>query len=203
MEPLDKSLYRQPILNILQRAGGQATSAYVLKRIEVEFRGRFTTADWKPHGKPGNTPVWKNRVHWAKYDLRSEGKLQSLKFGVWGLPPSPIPRHPLLPPVTTTAQICKRLDVTTLTVNNWRKGTPHREPLKFSKDQKGRILITQPDLFKWLRDYRPDLLELWQGLAPAPQSQPANPDTGRRIKILTDNRRISKAHRLDRLREIG
>lgn len=64
----------------------------------------------------------------------------------------------------TIAQICRRLDVTSMTLMSWREGTPGRRPLPYITEERGkrhRVLIAEGDLVRYLQDYRPDLAERW------------------------------------------
>jgi hypothetical protein len=78
-----------------------------------------------------------------------------------------IPRRPLtVSRDITTAEIVKRLDVTTLAVNKWREGSNQRAPLPYETTHVGkanRVFIKECDLITWLGAHRPDLLEIWRG----------------------------------------
>ena len=63
----------------------------------------------------------------------------------------------------TSAEIARSLNVTLMTINNWRKGSPERPPLPYSMYRVGkarRILVHACDLTRWLANNRSDLLPL-------------------------------------------
>lgn len=64
----------------------------------------------------------------------------------------------------TTADIVRRLGVSTLAVVKWRQGSPTREPLQvisFKRKNANRVLFNETILMEWLEVHRPDLLERW------------------------------------------
>jgi hypothetical protein len=61
----------------------------------------------------------------------------------------------------TIAELVKRLDVTLVTVNNWRQGSTVRRPLPVEILTQGKrrcVRISRHHLKQWLAMYRPDLL---------------------------------------------
>ena len=63
-----------------------------------------------------------------------------------------------------TADIVRRLGVTTETVNQWRTGSRQREPLPCTQEawRSGhRVSFEETDVIQFLRKYRPDLLDVW------------------------------------------
>ena len=88
--------------------------------------------------------------------------------GVSMTTPAALPRRPLRPILArrrlTTAEIVKRLDVTTLAVGKWREGSSQRPPLPYTVERVGlanRVYIDEADLIAWLDVHRPDLKEVW------------------------------------------
>jgi len=64
----------------------------------------------------------------------------------------------------TTNDIARRLNVTMLTILNWRRGSTERRPLPVIYTRRGksrRIKFLQDDLCEFLGAYRPDLLAAW------------------------------------------
>lgn len=67
----------------------------------------------------------------------------------------------------TTADIVRRLGISTLAVVKWRQGSPTREPLQaisFKRKNANRVLFSEAVLTEWLEVHRPDLLERWQNV---------------------------------------
>lgn len=66
--------------------------------------------------------------------------------------------------IVAITEICRRLNVTTMATNNWRKGTVTRRPLPTLYGYAGsrlRVGIAEPELLAWLHQYRPDLIAVW------------------------------------------
>lgn len=66
----------------------------------------------------------------------------------------------------STKDIVSRLDITPLTVVNWRKGTPRRKPLPsrvVGARMIRRVVFDEYAVTRWLAKYRPDLLDKWYG----------------------------------------
>jgi hypothetical protein len=66
--------------------------------------------------------------------------------------------------LTTTASICRKLGVTTMTMYQWQRGTAFRRPLPvlFKWQGKRRFTFYEiSDVTEWLKQYRYDLLGLW------------------------------------------
>lgn len=64
----------------------------------------------------------------------------------------------------TTADIVRRLGVSTLAVVKWRQGSPTRAPLEsivFKRKGANRVLFAEAVLLEWLEVHRPDLKEKW------------------------------------------
>lgn len=64
----------------------------------------------------------------------------------------------------STAEIVRRLGLTTMTVNLWRQGSVVRRPLPYRVEPRGErhwVQIEERDLVDWLSEYRPDLAERW------------------------------------------
>lgn len=75
-------------------------------------------------------------------------------------------RRPSWSRVVPVAEICKRLDLTQMTVVTWRRGSPVRRPLPSYEEPIGsgerhKVVIYERDLLDFLEEYRPDLLERW------------------------------------------
>jgi hypothetical protein len=67
--------------------------------------------------------------------------------------------------MVTTRDIMRELNVTQLTVLEWRRGTNQRRPLPVNYSTLGksrRIEIVETDLRAYLAQYRPDLLAIWR-----------------------------------------
>jgi hypothetical protein len=65
----------------------------------------------------------------------------------------------------TTRDISRTLNVTLLTVLEWRRGTNQRRPLPVNYSTLGksrRIEFVEADLRAYLAEYRPDLLDIWR-----------------------------------------
>lgn len=66
--------------------------------------------------------------------------------------------------VVAITEICRRLNVTTMTTTIWRHGTKTRRPLPTLYGYSGtrlRVGISEPELLAWLHQYRPDLIAVW------------------------------------------
>jgi len=60
------------------------------------------------------------------------------------------------------SQISRGLDVTLMTLANWRRGSPRIAPLPVSKREVGaahRVEVRAADLREWLKFNRPDLVQ--------------------------------------------
>jgi hypothetical protein len=65
----------------------------------------------------------------------------------------------------TIRTVAKTLDITSMAVSHWTHGSRQRKALPAQQTQCGlvtRITIKKTDLEKWLAQYRPDLLRVWQ-----------------------------------------
>jgi hypothetical protein len=65
----------------------------------------------------------------------------------------------------TISGIARRLQLTTLTVQTWYRGSQVRRPLPATVQPHGksrRLFFEISDITEWLRSYRPDLLPLWE-----------------------------------------
>lgn len=64
----------------------------------------------------------------------------------------------------SSAEIARRLGVTLMTLNDWRKGSMLRYPLPTRTEEWGRghrVWIKESDLVRFLDLFRPDLLQVW------------------------------------------
>ena len=67
-----------------------------------------------------------------------------------------------------TRDVMKRLDVTHVTLLNFRKGSRRRRPLPVTRLRYGRayrVTYYESDILEWLHAYRPDLVKRWETLA--------------------------------------
>lgn len=63
----------------------------------------------------------------------------------------------------TLAELAKRLNVTAVTISQWRKGSTLRRPLRVNYATRGAaksVTIEMTELHRWLTSYRPDLIPL-------------------------------------------
>jgi len=64
----------------------------------------------------------------------------------------------------STREVTYRLRVTQVTVISWRRGQRMRRPLPALYTMHGkqaRVLFLEPELLRWLSDFRPDLRLRW------------------------------------------
>lgn len=77
-----QSSFRQPIVNVLTRLGGRGRARDVLSGVEREMN--LNQADRTKLGS--GAVVWKNRVQWARLQLKDEGVLKpDSPHGWWEL----------------------------------------------------------------------------------------------------------------------
>lgn len=66
--------------------------------------------------------------------------------------------------VLAITEICRRLNITTMSTHNWRRGTKTRRPLPVLYGHQGsavRVGVDEAELMAWLHQYRPDLIAVW------------------------------------------
>lgn len=67
----------------------------------------------------------------------------------------------------TSRQVANRLNITQMTLLNWRRGSSLREGLVVRSDRplgraRPRVRIEEAELVGWLTKHRPDLVRRWQ-----------------------------------------
>jgi len=73
----------------------------------------------------------------------------------------PLPRDKLVAP----REVSRRLNISILAINGWRRGSARRRPLPVAYGRAGnakRIWIMEAELSAWLKTFRPDLWNVWQ-----------------------------------------
>lgn len=66
---------------------------------------------------------------------------------------------------TTIREVVRKLDITAMTLDAWRRGSRRRPPLPVRMQPYGghrRITIEASDLVAWLKQNRSDLVQKWQ-----------------------------------------
>lgn len=78
--------YRDPIIQVLGRAGGSASKAAVLQGVASLMAGRFTEADLECPASRPNEENWRNRASFERADMVRDGLLrQDSPRGIWAL----------------------------------------------------------------------------------------------------------------------
>jgi restriction system protein len=76
--------FYQPILKVLNGAGGPAKVNDVLAKVEQLMREVLTQVDYEPLPSQPETPRWSNTAQWARNTMVKEGLLKSTSpRGVW------------------------------------------------------------------------------------------------------------------------
>lgn len=76
--------FYQPILKVLNGAGGPAKVNDVLAKVEQLMREILTQVDYEPLPSQPETPRWSNTAQWARNTMVKEGLLKSTSpRGIW------------------------------------------------------------------------------------------------------------------------
>lgn len=76
--------YYQPILKILNEAGGSVRISDVMAKLEPLMKGVLKQVDYEPLPSQPETTRWYNTAQWARNTMVKEGLLKSnSRWGIW------------------------------------------------------------------------------------------------------------------------